>query len=71
MKKTLLLAAAAMMAAMGVNAQEELPVVDAYFTQGEMPDMMVFLPGPPDSTSVAFMNDVAVENEVFFFFVDL
>ncbi|MBO7109738.1 MAG: phosphatase PAP2 family protein [Prevotella sp.] len=59
MKKTLLLAAAAMMAAMGVNAQEELPVVDAYFTQGEMPDMMVFLPGPPDSTSVAFMNDVA------------
>jgi acid phosphatase (class A) len=24
-----------------------------------MPDMMVFLPGPPDSTSVAFMNDVA------------
>ena len=24
-----------------------------------MPDMMKFLPGPPDSTSVAFMNDVA------------
>ena len=59
MKKTLLLAAVAMMTATSVNAQEEQPVVDAYFTQGEMPDMMVFLPGPPDSTSMAFMNDVA------------
>ena len=38
-------------------AQDE--AVDAYFTTDEMPDMMVFLPGPPDSTSVAFMNDVA------------
>ena len=59
MKKTLFLAAVAMMTATSVNAQEEQPVVDAYFTQGEMPDMMVFLPGPPDSTSMAFMNDVA------------
>ncbi len=40
-------------------AQEEEQVVDAYFTTDEMPDMMKFLPGPPDSTSVAFMNDVA------------
>ena len=40
-------------------AQEDAPVVNAYFTTKEMPDMMVFLPGPPDSTSVAFMNDVA------------
>lgn len=40
-------------------AQEDAPVVNAYFTTEEMPDMMVFLPGPPDSTSVAFMNDVA------------
>ncbi|MBR0528043.1 MAG: phosphatase PAP2 family protein [Prevotella sp.] len=46
------------MTAMNLSAQEE-EVVNAYFTQDEMPDMMVFLPGPPDSTSVAFMNDVA------------
>jgi len=59
MKKTLLMAVAAMMAAISVNAQDDEQVVDAYFTTGEMPDMMVFLPGPPDSTSVAFMNDVA------------
>ena len=43
---------------MSAQAQEE-EVVNAYFTQGEMPDMMVFLPGPPDSTSAAFLNDVA------------
>lgn len=53
MKKSLLLVAVAMMTATSVSAQ------DAYFTTDEMPDMMVFLPGPPDSTSVAFMNDVA------------
>ena len=47
-----------MMAAVSAQAQEE-EVVNAYFTQGEMPDMMVFLPGPPDSTSAAFLNDVA------------
>ena len=58
MKKILAMAAAAMMAAVNLSAQEE-EVVNAYFTQGEMPDMMVFLPGPPDSASVAFMNDVA------------
>ena len=34
-------------------------VVDAYFTTKEMPDMMLFMPGPPDSTSVAFANDVS------------
>ncbi|MBR5688037.1 MAG: phosphatase PAP2 family protein [Prevotella sp.] len=41
---------------LAVQAQEE--VVDAYFTTDEMPDMMIFMPGPPDSTSVAFANDV-------------
>ena len=58
MKKIFVLAAVALMTAMSIQAQEE-EVVNAYFTQSEMPDMMVFLPGPPDSTSVAFMNDVA------------
>ena len=47
-----------MMAAVSAQAQEE-EVVNAYFTQGEMPNMMVFLPSPPDSTSAAFLNDVA------------
>lgn len=41
-----------------VQAQEE-ETVNAYFTAEEMPDMMYFMPGPPDSTSVAFSNDVA------------
>ena len=58
MKKFLIITAVALMAATNLSAQEE-EVVNAYFTQGEMPDMMKFLPGPPDSTSVAFMNDVA------------
>lgn len=47
-----------MMTATNLSAQEE-EAVNAYFTTDEMPDMMVFLPGPPDSTSMAFMNDVA------------
>ena len=59
MKKIFALAAVAMITAMSAQAQEEEEQVNAYFTQGEMPDMMVFLPGPPDSTSMAFMNDVA------------
>ena len=50
--------AAIMMAAASVNAQEER-TVDAYFTADEMPDMRLFMPGPPDSTSVAFANDVS------------
>ena len=58
MKKILMLAAVAMMTATNLSAQEE-EAVNAYFTTDEMPDMMVFLPGPPDSTSMAFMNDVA------------
>ncbi|MCR4919573.1 MAG: phosphatase PAP2 family protein [Prevotella sp.] len=41
------------------HAQDEVQTVNAYFTTAEMPDMMKFLPAPPDSTSVAFMNDVA------------
>lgn len=40
-----------------VCAQDDT-TVDAYFTTGEMPDMLLFMPGPPDSTSAAFANDV-------------
>lgn len=57
MKKELFL----LLLALGVlstYAQNER-IVDAYFTTKEMPDMMYFMPGPPDSTSVAFANDVA------------
>ena len=57
-KKLFLMAVAAMLAVANVNAQEE-NVVDAYFTAEEMPDMRLFMPGPPDSTSVAFANDVS------------
>ena len=39
MKKIFLLAAVAIMTAMSAQAQEEEQVVDAYFTQGEMPDI--------------------------------
>ena len=52
------MAVAVMMATASVNAQEE-KAVDAYFTADEMPDMRLFMPGPPDSTSVAFANDVS------------
>jgi acid phosphatase (class A) len=54
--KKLLLMMLGISLTMTVQAQEE--VVDAYFTTSEMPNMMVFMPGPPDSTSVAFANDV-------------
>lgn len=56
-KKFLVMFVTAMMATASVNAQDET-TVDAYFTTGEMPDMRLFMPGPPDSTSVAFSNDV-------------
>lgn len=53
--KLWMLAAILICGNVNLHAQE----VEAYFTTKDMPDMMVFLPGPPDSTSVAFMNDVA------------
>jgi len=40
-----------------VYAQDDTRV-DAYFTTSEMPDMVRFMPGPPDNSSVAFANDV-------------
>ncbi|MCR4582499.1 MAG: phosphatase PAP2 family protein [Prevotella sp.] len=42
-----------------VAQAQDSEVVNAYFTTEEMPDMMIFMPGPPDSTSVAFANDVS------------
>lgn len=57
-KKLFVMVAAIMMATASANAQEA-KTVDAYFTADEMPDMRLFMPGPPDSTSVAFANDVS------------
>ena len=62
MRQTKLWMIAAMLTWCGhatVLAQDDEQDVDTYFTEDDMPDMMKFLPGPPDSTSVAFMNDVA------------
>ena len=58
MKKTIILTLLGLCLGTSLQAQDE-EVVDAYFTTKEMPDMMRFLPGPPDSTSAAFLNDVA------------
>lgn len=44
--------------AMTLQAQDEKNA-EAYFTTVEMPDIMQFMPGPPDSTSVGFANDVS------------
>ena len=57
MKKILSLLAFSL--TMGFAQAEEKEKVDAYFTTTEMPDMLQFLPWYPDSTSVAFANDVA------------
>ena len=57
-KKLFVMVAAIMMATASANAQEA-KTVDAYFNADEMPDMRLFMPGPPDSTSVAFANDVS------------
>jgi acid phosphatase (class A) len=56
MKKLFLTVTGLCMAATMLAQDEEK--VNAYFTTTEMPDMMIFMPGPPDSTSVAFSNDV-------------
>ena len=45
-KKFLVMFVTAMMATASVTAQDET-TVDAYFTTGEMPDMRLFMPGPP------------------------
>ena len=57
MKKIISLFVFSMMMLNTLCAQDDT-TVDAYFTTAEMPDMMVFMPGPPDSSSVAFANDV-------------
>ena len=58
MKKIISLLTLSLIILSTARAQDD-STVEAYFTSKEMPDMMKFMPGPPDSTSVAFANDVA------------
>ena len=44
-------------ASMTVEAQN-LDVAEPYFTTKDMPDMVKFLPAPPDTTSTLFVNDI-------------
>jgi len=58
MKRIISLLSLSLLMLSTVRAQEETPV-DAYFTSTDMPDMLQFLPGFPDSTSVGFAYDVS------------
>lgn len=56
MKKIFLMAAAAMMAAMNVNAQDE--TVQVYFELDQLPKLIDIMPEPPAFDSPEFANDV-------------
>ena len=53
MKRILITVFAAVIAAVNVNAQFR----STYFTADEMPNGVVFLPSPPDTTSILFISD--------------
>lgn len=55
MKRILIALFAAVIAAVNVNAQFR----STYFTADEMPNGVVFLPSPPDTTSILFISDYA------------
>lgn len=55
MKTILITVFAAVIAAVNVNAQFR----STYFTADEMPNGVVFLPSPPDTTSILFISDYA------------
>ena len=55
MKRILIALFAAVIAAVNVNAQ----FMSTYFTADEMPNGVVFLPSPPDTTSILFISDYA------------
>ena len=54
-KKTLWMLAVILCYGLTLQAQ---PKGEPYFTKDEMPDMVKFLPAPPDSTSVDFARDL-------------
>ena len=55
MKRILITVFAAVIAAVNVNTQFR----STYFTADEMPNGVVFLPSPPDTTSILFISDYA------------
>ena len=54
--KRCMLATILLAASMGCHAQSF--GVEIYFSEKEMPDMLQFLPAPPDTTSTGFANDI-------------
>ena len=57
MKKMMILAVM-MTAGVCAQAQSDKSPVDAYFTTGEMPDMLKWCPAPPDTTCAQFAYDI-------------
>jgi len=58
MKKLILLAAAALLVGSAPDAGAQSRKVDAYFTTSEMPDLLKWLPAPPDTAGTRFVYDI-------------
>ena len=60
MKKRLMMTVAAIMATMSILAQTDIPLDDEamYFDIDDMPNAVVWLPAPPDTTSTQFVYDI-------------
>lgn len=59
MKKTLILTVLGVMTLSTVCAQDDVETpVDAYFTTSEMPDLVKWLPAPPDTIGAPFAYDI-------------
>ena len=56
--KKLMMIAVLMMAVVSASAQSDKSPVNAYFTTGEMPDMVKWCPAPPDTTDAHFAYDI-------------
>ena len=56
--KKILMMTVLMMAAVSAQAQSDETPVDAYFTTGEMPDMIKWCPAPPDTVGAHFAYDI-------------
>ena len=56
--KKLMMIVAMMMATVSASAQSDKTPVDAYFTTGEMPDMIKWCPAPPDTIGAHFAYDI-------------
>ena len=56
--KKLMMMAVMTMAAVCASAQSDKTPVDAYFTTGEMPDMVKWCPAPPDTVGPHFAYDI-------------